>query len=131
MTGRFDAVSVSAAASTGIMDLRTAQWQPAMLGTIESEEYRQLAARQLPRIVDMNEPIGVLNSESPNADGPLIFPTSDDQQAGLALRIAGAVAKCPRAARGVDARRTARSRRALPGCTRSARLSDRARRARA
>src|SRR5438093_33200 len=31
LTGRFDVVSVSAAASTGIMDLRTNRWQPAML----------------------------------------------------------------------------------------------------
>jgi MYXO-CTERM domain-containing protein len=83
MTGRFDVVSVSAAASTGIMDLRTAQWQPAMLGALESAEYRQFAARQLPRIVDMNEPIGPLILEG-RGDGPLVFPTSDDQQAGLA-----------------------------------------------
>jgi sugar (pentulose or hexulose) kinase len=83
MTGRFDVVSVSAAASTGIMDLRTAQWQPAMLGALESAEYRELAARQLPRIVDMNEPIGSLVLDG-RADGPLVFPTSDDQQAGLA-----------------------------------------------
>jgi sugar (pentulose or hexulose) kinase len=83
MTGRFDTVSVSAAASTGIMDLRTAQWQPAMLAALDSPEYRQLAERQLPRIVDMNEPVGrlaVLGLEH----GPLVFPTSDDQQAGLA-----------------------------------------------
>ena len=44
MTGRFDVVSVSAAASTGIMDLRSAQWQPAMLDALESAEYRQFAA---------------------------------------------------------------------------------------
>ena len=31
LTGRFDVVSISAAASTGIMDLRTAEWSPAML----------------------------------------------------------------------------------------------------
>jgi sugar (pentulose or hexulose) kinase len=84
MTGRFDVVSVSAAASTGMMDMRTAQWQPAMLDALESPHYRQLVQRQLPRIVDMNEPVGVLKGEwARNEDGPLVFPTSDDQQAGL------------------------------------------------
>jgi xylulokinase len=101
LTGRFDAVSVSAAASTGIMDLRTGQWCPAMLDALESPVYRQLAANQLPRIVDHTEPIGPLvledrgqRTEDRIADGssvlcplssvPLVFPTSDDQQAGLA-----------------------------------------------
>jgi sugar (pentulose or hexulose) kinase len=83
MTGRFDAVSVSAAASTGLMDLRTARWQPAMLDALASPEYRRLAERQLPPIVDMIEPIGRLKLDA-NGNGPLVFPTSDDQQAGLA-----------------------------------------------
>src|SRR5437660_10933269 len=40
LTGRFDVVSVSAAASAGIMDLRTARWCPAMLDALESPVYR-------------------------------------------------------------------------------------------
>lgn len=84
MTGRFDTVSVSAAASTGMMDLRTAQWQPAMLDALESPHYRQLARHQLPQIIDMNEPVGRLIAEhARNEEAPLVFPTSDDQQAGL------------------------------------------------
>ncbi len=89
LTGNFDAVSVSAAASTGIMDLRTKQWCEPMLDALGNPEYRRLAWCQLPRIVDANEPIGPL-SESlaleaglPPACRPLGFPTSDDQQAGL------------------------------------------------
>jgi sugar (pentulose or hexulose) kinase len=89
LTGRFGTTSVSSAASTGLMDLRTAKWQPAMMEALETPEYRALATRQLPRIIDLNEPVG------PVADGlaldanlgttrPLVFPTSDDQQAGLA-----------------------------------------------
>src|SRR5262249_56451438 len=35
LTGNFDGVSVSAAASTGIMDLRTNQWCRDMLGAVE------------------------------------------------------------------------------------------------
>jgi sugar (pentulose or hexulose) kinase len=88
MTGRFDVVSVSAAASTGIMDLRTARWQLAMLAAVESPEFRRLAERQLPNIIDMNEPVGPLSESLAlearlGANRPLVFPTSDDQQAGL------------------------------------------------
>jgi sugar (pentulose or hexulose) kinase len=88
MTGRFDVVSVSAAASTGIMDLRTARWQPAMLAALESPEFRRLAERQLPSIIDMNEPVGPVSEwlgleAGLGANRPLVFPTSDDQQAGL------------------------------------------------
>jgi sugar (pentulose or hexulose) kinase len=85
LTGRFDVVSVSAAASTGIMDLRTAQWCPAMLDALESPVYRKLAVNQLPRIIDHTEPVGPLSSSEQSAiPSPLVFPTSDDQQAGLA-----------------------------------------------
>jgi sugar (pentulose or hexulose) kinase len=96
LTGRFEVVSVSAAASTGIMDLRTGQWCPAMLDALESPVYRQFAAKQLPRIVDHNEPVGALRFDQRAAHevsgrkpltsyaAPLVFPTSDDQQAGLA-----------------------------------------------
>src|SRR5262245_36549114 len=89
LTGNFDVVSVSAAASTGIMDLRRNEWRPEMLNAIANPEYRRLAQQQLPRIVDHYELVGPL-SESlaigvglPAGKRPLIFPTSDDQQAGL------------------------------------------------
>jgi xylulokinase len=89
LTDRFDVVSVSAAASTGIMDLRTKQWHRPMLDALAGPEYRELAWKQLPRIADQYEPIGPLSAslslevglETPQR--PLIFPTSDDQQAGL------------------------------------------------
>jgi sugar (pentulose or hexulose) kinase len=89
LTGNIHMVSVSAAASTGIMDLRNLQWSPGMLHALENPEYKQLAWQQLPRIADQFEMVGPL-SESLVLDAcyeltgrPLIFPTSDDQQAGL------------------------------------------------
>jgi xylulokinase len=89
LTGNFDVISVSAAASTGIMDLRTNQWRKEMLGALDGEDYRELAWQQLPRIIDQFEPIGPLHPSLVVEAGlgperaPLIFPTSDDQQAGL------------------------------------------------
>ncbi len=90
LTGRFGVISISAAASTGIMDLRSNQWCLAMLDALESPAHRQLAAHQLPRIVaDMNSPVGPLADHVALESGiaadrrPLIFPTSDDQAAGL------------------------------------------------
>ena len=89
LTGNFDVVSVSAAASTGIMDLRSNQWCRGMLEALERPELRELAWKQLPRIVDANEPVGRLAMSLAAETGiaaeerPLIFPTSDDQQAGL------------------------------------------------
>jgi sugar (pentulose or hexulose) kinase len=89
LTGNFDVVSVSAAASTGIMDLRSRQWCRGMLEALERPEYRELAWKQLPRIVDQYELVGPLSvglAEEAGIDlehRPLIFPTSDDQQAGL------------------------------------------------
>jgi sugar (pentulose or hexulose) kinase len=90
LTGRFDVTSVSSAASTGIMDLRTNQWRREMLGALANPGHRDLAWKQLPKIIeDMNEPIGPL-SESvaldaglPAGQRPLVFPTLDDQAAGL------------------------------------------------
>jgi sugar (pentulose or hexulose) kinase len=89
LTGNFDVVSVSAAASTGIMNLRTRKWCRPMLGALENPALRQLAWKQLPPIVDQFEPIGLLAPAlaleadiNPKAR-PMIFPTSDDQQAGL------------------------------------------------
>jgi xylulokinase len=95
LTGNFDVVSVSAAASTGMMDLRTNQWCKGMLAALQNDKYRDLAWRQLPKIVDQFEPVGQLTSDighrtsdtthhSPlTTQHPLLFPTSDDQQAGL------------------------------------------------
>jgi sugar (pentulose or hexulose) kinase len=89
LTGNFDVCSVSAAASTGIMDLRKNTWCREMLGCLARPEYRDLAFAQLPGIIDPHEPVGPLADHlaveaglSPGAS-PLIFPTSDDQQAGL------------------------------------------------
>ncbi|MCL4190519.1 MAG: hypothetical protein KJZ87_02145 [Thermoguttaceae bacterium] len=89
LTGHFDVVSVSAAASTGIMDLRDRQWRREMLDALATPEYRELAWRQLPRIVDHFAPVGPLAEHVALEAGialdrrPLVFPTSDDQQAGL------------------------------------------------
>lgn len=81
LTGNFEAVSVSAAASTGMMDLRTNQWARGMLGALENAEYRDLAWKQLPKIVSQFESIGHVRLAGEHR--PLVFPTSDDQQAGL------------------------------------------------
>jgi sugar (pentulose or hexulose) kinase len=89
LTGNFEVVSVSAAASTGIMDLRTNQWCRGMLDALENPELRELAWKQLPRIVDQFDPVGPLAAWLALEAGlgpenrPLVFPTSDDQQAGL------------------------------------------------
>jgi sugar (pentulose or hexulose) kinase len=89
LTGRFNHVSVSGAASTGIMDLRTQQWCRGMLDAIEKPHYRDLAWRQLPPIVPADEPVGSLSETLTQELGidpkhrPLVFPGSDDQAAGL------------------------------------------------
>ena len=89
LTGRFDCTSVSSAASTGIMDLRTNQWRREMLDALAKPEYRELAWNSLPPIIDMNEPIGPLSESIATEAGlpagvrPLVFPTLDDQAAGL------------------------------------------------
>jgi sugar (pentulose or hexulose) kinase len=85
LTGNFDVVSVSAAASTGLMDLRSARWCRPMLDALTHPELRDLAWNQLPRILDHNEPVGrLVEAGLPEpSQAPLIFPTSDDQQAGL------------------------------------------------
>jgi xylulokinase len=89
LTGNFDVCSVSSAASTGIMDLRTGQWCRAMLDALEGPELRELAWRQLPRVADQFEAVGPLSESVAVEAGldaarrPLVFPTSDDQQAGL------------------------------------------------
>src|SRR5262249_26190489 len=73
----------------GIMDLRTNRWCPKMLDALEVPLYRDLAARNLPTILDANEPVGPLSDglarelEIDAANRPLVFPTLDDQAAGL------------------------------------------------
>ena len=89
LTGNFKVCSLSSAASTGIMDLRTGQWCPPMLNALANETYRDLAQQQLPDIVDQFQPVGPLQASLVIEAGldaqhvPVIFPTSDDQQAGL------------------------------------------------
>jgi xylulokinase len=89
LTGNFDVTSVSCAASTGIMDLHTGQWCKSMLDAVDCPTYRELVWRQLPRIIDQFEPIGPLQPSLVMEAGlnpmhvPIVFPTSDDQQAGL------------------------------------------------
>lgn len=89
LTGNFRDTSVSTAASTGMMDLRTCKWQFDMLKALETAEYRELAKEQLPRIIDHYQPLGrlsaslALESRIDSEKAPWIFPTSDDQQAGL------------------------------------------------
>jgi sugar (pentulose or hexulose) kinase len=85
LTGNFDVISVSAAASTGIMDLRSSRWCQDMLDALDRAELRQLAWQHLPRIVEQFEPVGALLPDPrwPLEQRPLLFPSSDDQQAGL------------------------------------------------
>mgnify|MGYP005839815483 CR=1 FL=1 len=89
LTGNFDVTSISSAASTGIMDLRRGKWCRAMLEALGDLDYQELAWRQLPRIVHHYTPVGPLAPHVASEAGldprrrPLIFPTSDDQQAGL------------------------------------------------
>ncbi|MCE9530642.1 MAG: xylulose kinase [Planctomycetes bacterium] len=89
LTGKFDVTSVSSAASTGMMDFRTNQWRREMLDCLENPAHREMAWKCLPRIIDMNEPIGPLANHVAQEIGlvgdhrPLVFPTLDDQAAGL------------------------------------------------
>ncbi len=89
LTGNFDVTSVSSAASTGIMSFVTRKWKREMLGALADEEYRKLAWKQLPKIIDHYEPIGpladhvALEAGIDSSSRPMIYPTSDDQQAGL------------------------------------------------
>src|SRR5262249_698536 len=61
VTGNFDVESVSAAASTGLLDLRSRTWCRPMLEALTGAEYRELAWQQLPRVVDADEPVGRLS----------------------------------------------------------------------
>src|SRR5262249_53846769 len=84
-----DVISVSAAASTGMMDLRTNRWCRPMLDALMNAEHRELAWKALPRIVEQYEPVGPLaaslavETDLGDTARPLILRTSDDQQAGL------------------------------------------------
>ena len=89
LTGRFDCISVSSAASTGILDLRTEQWCQPMLGALLQPEHSEQAWNNLPQILKEHEPIGqlaehvALDAGLPQGVRPLFFPTLDDQAAGL------------------------------------------------
>jgi xylulokinase len=89
LTGRFDCTSVSSAASTGMMNLASETWCRPMLEAIEQAHYRELAWKSLPRIIAMNEPIGplaehlALDAGLPPGVRPMVYPTLDDQAAGL------------------------------------------------
>lgn len=89
LTGRFDVTSVSSAASTGMMDLRTNQWRLEMLGALKDANHRQQVERCLPMILEHNEPIWFMGRFVAMEAGidlekrPQVFPTLDDQAAGL------------------------------------------------
>jgi xylulokinase len=89
LTGEFGVISVSSAASTGMLDLRTNQWRREMLDALAIPKHREQAWECLPKLIDMSEPIGsltehvALDAMLPQGVRPLLFPTLDDQAAGL------------------------------------------------
>jgi sugar (pentulose or hexulose) kinase len=89
LTRNFNDISISSAASTGLLDLRTAEWCREMLAALSTTRHRDSVWHSLPTVVDMNQPIGELAEhiawDAELADGvrPLVFPTLDDQAAGL------------------------------------------------
>jgi sugar (pentulose or hexulose) kinase len=89
LTGEFDVISVSSAASTGMMDLRKEKWCKAMLGCLKKRSNRKMAWDCLPRIIDMDTPVGPIADHLAFELGlgpehrPLVMPTLDDQAAGL------------------------------------------------
>jgi sugar (pentulose or hexulose) kinase len=89
LTGNFDVISVSAAASSGMMNFELCGWEWDMLAALKNLHYHRLVREQLPRIIDQYELVGplseslALEAHLPEECRPLIFPTSDDQQAGL------------------------------------------------
>ncbi len=79
LTGEFDKVSVSAAASTGMLDLRTNQWRKEMLDALADPKHREQAWECLPEVVDANAPHGrVSESFALGPNRPLVLPTLDD-----------------------------------------------------
>jgi sugar (pentulose or hexulose) kinase len=95
LTGKFGVTSISSAASTGILDLKTDKWQYGMLGAIGDPELRSKIADGLPKVIDTFRPIGKLAGsewmdlvriklpKGMEFQRPLLFPTLDDQAAGL------------------------------------------------
>ncbi len=87
LTGNFDAISVSSAASTGMMDLRTKKWSRPMLNAIANPEYQKQIEKNLPKIFAMDQTLGGLSPQIRvkyrHPYNPLIYPTLDDQAAGL------------------------------------------------
>ncbi|MES2789653.1 MAG: FGGY-family carbohydrate kinase [Planctomycetota bacterium] len=89
LTGNFNACSVSVAASTGLMDFKKKKWAKGMLNALANPEYRKLAWNNLPEIIDQYDALGplaehvALDAGIDSRKRPLIYPTSDDQQAGL------------------------------------------------
>ncbi len=89
LTGQFGTASVSAAASTGMMDLRTCQWAPRMLDALADPARRAQVLTNLPRILSDADPAQpfadavALDAGVPLDAKPLVFPTLDDQAAGL------------------------------------------------
>ena len=89
LTGEFDTISISSAASMGLLNLVNRTWCREMLGAIADPVKREQAWTSLPQLVGMNAPIGPLSeslafdADLPDNVRPLIFPTLDDQAAGL------------------------------------------------
>jgi sugar (pentulose or hexulose) kinase len=89
LTGQFEYISLSSAASTGMLDLRTGEWCREMLDALADPAHRKQVEDALPDLIDMNTPIGpladhvALDAGMPDGCRPLVFPTLDDQAAGL------------------------------------------------
>jgi sugar (pentulose or hexulose) kinase len=85
LTGQFHVCSVSAAASTGLLDLRTGRWRREMLDALRSADHRQAVWERLPKLLMDNEPVGTVADHlaGPTGPKPRVFPTLDDQAAGL------------------------------------------------
>jgi sugar (pentulose or hexulose) kinase len=89
LTGRFESISLSSAASTGMLDLRSGVWCRDMLDALADPAHRKQIEDSLPDLIDMNTPIGpladhvALDAGMPDGCRPLVFPTLDDQAAGL------------------------------------------------
>jgi xylulokinase len=108
MSYQFNHISVSSAASTGLMDLRTNQWSSEMLNAIQNPVFRKLAFGNLPKIMispSSPEYPAYLKNNAPHYGvgspymgtafeaqlfagkgqniHPRVYPTLDDQAAGL------------------------------------------------
>ncbi|MEZ6142401.1 MAG: FGGY-family carbohydrate kinase [Zavarzinella sp.] len=91
LTGNWGSISISTAASTGMMQLEQNEWCEPILNCIQDKNLRQFAWQSLPAIQhDMNLPVSALSPHVASAAGwqgdaklPFVFPTLDDQAAGL------------------------------------------------